>query len=86
MEKILLLSSAIGILFFIAKLSENHFVEKVQKPMKLLVRDSIIAMICSFIPLLLYFQFNNAINEMFHFEPDASSTTPAQIFTGDPGF
>ena len=87
MEKILLLAFIICFLFFLVKLAESQYIEKKQRPLKILIRDSVFAFACSFVTLLVYFQFDQKIGSIFHFEEDPTSVTKtSNIFTDEPGF
>ena len=84
MEKILFLSVSITVLFFIAKIAEMKYIEKEMKPLKFIIRDSMFVFLCSFLPLLMFFQFDSQLNEFFKFGEDINQ--PSQIFTDEPGF
>lgn len=88
MEKILLLAFIICLLFFLVKLAESQYIDKKQKPLKVLIRDSVFAFACSFVTLLVYFQFDEKISNIFQFEDSASTNAskPSNIFTDEPGF
>lgn len=83
MEKIFLLSIAISALFLVSKIVEMRYFDK-QKPLKLVIRDTLIVLACSFLPLLVFFQFDVKFNEIFQMGDEP--TGPSQIFTDDPGF
>lgn len=84
MEKVFILAIAISILYFIIKIVEMKYIDKQNKPMKLIVRDTFMVFGCSFVPLLLFFQFDEKIQEIFQLgEP---TDVPSQIFTDEPGF
>lgn len=85
MEKVVILSVVISILFFIYKIFEMKYVEKKDKPLKLIVRDTIVVFTCTFIPVLLFFQFDGKLGEIFNMGSE-SAVTPPQVFTGEPGF
>jgi hypothetical protein len=88
MEKVLLLAFIICFLFFLVKLAESQYIEKKQKPLKILIRDSVFAFGCSFITLLVYFQFDEKIGNIFEQDATAaaSSMKASNIFTDEPGF
>ena len=54
------------------------------KPLKFIIRDSMFVFLCSFLPLLMFFQFDTQLNEFFKFGEDINQ--PSQIFTDEPGF
>lgn len=84
MEKILILSVVISFLFFVAKMFEMKYIEKKQKPLKLIIRDTFAVFLCSMLPLIMFFQFDETITEIFRFgEP---KEVVSQVFTDEPGF
>ena len=46
MESIFVTAAVISIIFFIAKFIEMRFIEKENKPLKLLIRDSLLVYVC----------------------------------------
>jgi hypothetical protein len=80
MENIFVIAAIISIIFFIAKFLEMRFVENESKPLKLLIRDS----------LLVYFSvvFGNfiigQINPILTGGNKSANVTP--VFTDNPGF
>ena len=88
MEKTFVLAGVITILFCVSKLLEMKYIDKEWKPIKYLVRDSLIVFISSFIGVFLYLKgqgtvtdFVNAITENKNVELKGT-----QVFTGDPEF
>ena len=84
MEKILVLSIVISFLFFVAKMFEMKYIEKKQKPLKLIIRDTFAVFVCAMLPLVLFFQFDSKISEIFRF--GEANEVVSQIFTDEPGF
>jgi hypothetical protein len=80
MENIFIVAAVISITYLIAKFIEMRFVEKENKPLKLLIRDS----------LLVYFSVITAnfileqLNPMIQSAGSSQNVTP--IFTDNPGF
>jgi hypothetical protein len=60
------------------------YFDKSPKPLKLIVRDTIIVFICSFVPILMFFQFDGKMTEIFQMGEEIEG--PAEVFTGEPGF
>jgi hypothetical protein len=81
MNNVFVVAGVISVIFFIVKFIEMRFVDKESKPLKLLIRDS----------LLVYFSViaGNFVVEQLHVqEMGGGSTTvvnPA-VFTDNPGF
>lgn len=77
MDNIFLIAGFISIIFLITKFIEMRFIEKENKPMKLLIRDA----------LLVYFSVISGYFVIEQFKPimqhDPVST---QVFTDNPGF
>lgn len=90
MENIIVLTIFIALVFLIAKLLENKYIEKSSKPLKHIMRDSIIVAVSSFVCLYIYFNFKHIIFDSFGKSfggySDSIETKPTEIFTGNPGF
>jgi hypothetical protein len=88
MEKIVIISIGITILFCVFKFIEMKFIEKQLKPLKYIVRDAIFVFVCSIITTFIYFNLDNDITNFFNVVKDVniSNPTTTQVFTGDPGF
>tara|TARA_B100000925_G_C22009982_1_gene475776 strand:+ start:2283 stop:2537 length:255 start_codon:yes stop_codon:yes gene_type:complete len=84
MEKIFFLSFIISVVFFIIKAVEMKYFDKQPKPLKLIVRDTIVVFVCSFIPILMYFQFDGKMSEIFQMGEEVVG--PTEVFTGEPEF
>ena len=90
MEKIIIPALIITFLFALAKFVEMKFVEKNMKPLKFLVRDTIIVFVCAIITGSIYSggmenrlsEFMNTITEA-KILPTGATT---EIFTGVPEF
>jgi hypothetical protein len=80
MDNIFIIAAVISVIFFISKFIEMRFIEKETKPLKFLIRDS----------LLVYFSvvfgdfIIGQINPMIQKGSSASTVTP--VFTDNPGF
>jgi RsiW-degrading membrane proteinase PrsW (M82 family) len=85
MEKPIIITITIAVLFFFAKLVEMKFVEKENKPMKFLIRDTLLVMICAFVPIMTFFHASGPVAEMLG-ATDFTASAPTQIFTDVPGF
>lgn len=85
MEKPILITIAIAVLFFFAKLVETKFIEKENKPLKFLIRDTLMVLICAFVPIMIFFQASGPVAEMLG-SSDFTASAPTQIFTDVPGF
>ena len=72
-----------GTIYNIIRCSIRPF-DKQPKPSKLIVCDSIVVFVCSFIPILLYFQFDGKTSEIFHMGEEVVG--PTEVFTGEPEF
>ena len=83
MEKIILLSVSISILFCIIKFLEMKYIEKEMPPLKLIVRDTLIVLISSFVPLFVFMNMSDKLGKIFS---GSSLSTSPEIFTDTPGF
>ena len=77
MDNLFLISGIIAFIFLIAKFIEMRFIEKENKPVKLLVRDTILVYICVLIGMFIYEEVNPIM------EGNVVSTG---VFTDNPGF
>ena len=84
MEKVVFLAVIITVLFFFAKMIEMEYIEKELKPLKYIVRDTIVVFLASFVPIYTYFSLNGPISEILGVQD--SNMTPTQVFTDTPGF
>jgi hypothetical protein len=80
MDNIFIIAAVISIVFLIAKFIEMRFVEKENKPLKLLIRD---ALLVYFSVVFGYFIIGQ-INPMIKGGAIGNKTTP--VFTDNPGF
>lgn len=85
MEKPILLTIAITVIYFVAKMMEMKYIEKTVQPVKLIVRDVIIVFVSAFVPIFLFFNASGPVAEMMG-TGDLGSVIPTQIFTDLPGF
>ena len=79
----------VTLLFCITKFIEMKYIDKIVKPLKFVIRDSIIVFICSLLANFIYLNMNGTIHEFINVVTD-TKTIPVcgttDIFTGDPGF
>ena len=80
MKNIFIVAAVISITFIISKFIEMRFVEKENKPLKLLIRDSLLVYFSVIIANFILEQ----LNPMIQTAGNASNVTP--IFTDNPGF
>jgi len=80
MNNIFIVAAVISITFIISKFIEMRFVEKENKPLKLLIRDSLLVYFSVIIANFILEQ----LNPMIQTAGNASNVTP--IFTDNPGF
>lgn len=80
MDNIFLIAAVISVIFLISKFIEMRFIEKETKPLKILIRDS----------LLVYFSVvfgDFVIGQINPMIKGGSSSSPVtQVFTDNPGF
>ena len=79
MDNIFLAAGIISVIFFIAKFLEMQYVDKEPKPLKILIRDSLLVYISSILGWFVIDQLKPVINDI------DISTTPL-AFTGNPPF
>lgn len=80
MDNIFLIAGIISFIFFIVKLLEMRYVDKESKPLKLLIRDSLIVYMC-----VVFGDF--VVDQVSSNTADIISTQKvAAVFTDDPTF
>ena len=78
MDNIFIISAVISFTFLVVKFIEMRFIEKESKPLKILVRDSLLV----YFSIVLGFFIINQIKPILN--GDSNQITPA--FTDNPGF
>ncbi len=91
MEQVFIISIIITILFCVSKFIEIHYLSdelNKPKPIKDIVRDSIVVMVCSITGVYIYYQFSVYISDFFNIVTETKVLNPAttQIFTDSPNF
>jgi hypothetical protein len=88
MEKLFWIALLITFLFCVVKLVEMKYLEKEWKPLKYVIRDSVIVFSSTVVGLVIYFGMNGSMTDFFNIVTDNKVINPAstQIFTDDPGF
>jgi hypothetical protein len=88
MERELIISTLVTVLFSVLKFIEMKYIDKESRPMKLFVRDSILVFICTFVCCYVFFTFDVYITDFFNVVTDSKIINPAntQVFTDVPGF
>ena len=80
MNNIFIIATAISIIFLILKFIEMRFIEKESKPLKLLIRDTIVvyfSVVCGHFLL-------NQLSPIIQNGGESATITP--VFTDNPGF
>ena len=80
MSNIFVIAAVVSIVFLIAKFIEMRFVEKENKPLKILIRD---ALVVYFSVVSGYFILSQ-LDTVMNVNPSSSNITP--VFTDNPGF
>uniref|UniRef100_A0A6C0DSE2 Uncharacterized protein n=1 Tax=viral metagenome TaxID=1070528 RepID=A0A6C0DSE2_9ZZZZ len=88
MDPMIIISVVITFIFFIAKMVEMRYLDKEPKPLKDIVRDTIIIFCSSLLGSFIYFNMNNTIKEFFNIVTETKTLNPetTMIFTDSPGF
>ena len=88
MEKTIILSIGITILFCIFKFLEMKYINKEIKPLQFFVRDAVLIFVASLICSNILFQFDHQLTDFFAVVTDSKILVPetTQVFTGVPDF
>lgn len=88
MEKLLVLSLVISVLYVFTKIVEMKYVDKQMKPFKFVLRDSVVVFLSSFVGLFFGIMFQGNVSDFMNVMTNTKSFNPneTQVFTGDPEF
>ena len=88
MDKVFIIAIFTTLLFSIIKFIEMRYLDKEKKPLKIIVRDTIIVFLSSVVATLSFFYLENYISDFFNIvtETKTLNTNATQIFTDAPGF
>ena len=88
MEQVVIISILISILYLGVKVVEMKYVDKKMKPMRDIVRDTVIVFGVAVLSTLFYFKMNVNISNFLDVVTDSKTLVPSttQVFTGEPGF
>jgi hypothetical protein len=88
MEKILVLSGLVAIIFSIMKVVEMKYINKQWQPAKLVIRDAFVVFLSAFVGIFAYVQMSGTISDFMNIVSDNKSLNlkATQIFTDEPGF
>jgi hypothetical protein len=88
MEKVFILSIVVTCIFVIIKVLEMKYVDKEWKPLKTIIRDSVIILVSSIVGSFLYFNMDGSLTDFLNVVTDNKSfnMSATQIFTDAPGF
>lgn len=85
MNNVFLISGIISVIFFIVKFIEMRFVEKENKPLKFLIRDSLLVYFSCICGLFVIEQLTPAMKEVVDGTSELGSSVPL-AFTDKPDF
>jgi hypothetical protein len=80
MNNIFIIAAVISVIYLITKFIEMRFIEKESKPLKLLIRDSLIVYISALFGYFIVDQINPILNG------GSGNNQTTQVFTDNPGF
>ena len=79
MDNIFIIAAIISVIFIIAKFIEMRFIEKESKPLKLLIRDTLLV----YVSVILGYFILGQLKPMIQ---DGGNIVAPQVFTDNPGF
>ena len=90
LDKVILISSLVTLLFCFCKFIEMKFIEKEMKPVKFIIRDAAYVFASSLIGVFCFLNMNTSIKDFMNVITDNKSidvtSGTTQIFTGAPEF
>jgi|TARA_B110000285_G_scaffold233571_1_gene307787 hypothetical protein len=88
MEKAFILSFIITCMFVLVKIVDMKYISKEWKPMKTVIRESLLVLVSSTISVVVYFLTNGSMSDFFNVITESKTLKPSatEVFTGEPGF
>lgn len=89
MDQVFIVAIMITLLFCLSKVVEIKFLSgEEEKPLKEIVRDAILVLVCSITGAYIYFYFNTYITDFVNVvtETKVLNAATTQVFTDGPGF
>ena len=88
MEKTFTVAIIVTFIFSMFKLLEMKYIDHEWKPLKIIIKESIIVFISSFIGLFIYIQGYSSFSDFFSIITDSkiNDLKSTEIFTGEPEF
>lgn len=88
MEKAFILSFFITCMFFVLKLVDMKYISKEWKPMKTVIRETLLVLVSSTVSVVAYFMTNGIMSDFFNVITESKTLKPSatEVFTGEPGF
>ena len=88
MEKAFILSLIITSMFFVVKLIDMKYISNEWKPMKTVMRETLLVLVSSTVSVVVYFITNGSMSDFFNVITENKILKPSatEVFTGDPGF
>lgn len=80
MENIFIIASLISFFYIIVKFIEMRFIEKDNKPLKVLIKDTLVVYLCVLLGNFIVEQINPSLLG------EEATNTVTQVFTDNPGF
>jgi len=88
MEKVFILAFLVSIIYGILRVLEMKYVQKEWKPLKDLVRDTLIVFISGAVAGFVTFYADNKVSDFLNIMTQSKvlDSSASQVFTGEPGF
>ena len=80
MKNIFIIASLISFFYLIVKFIEMRFIEKDNKPLKVLIKDTLVVFLCVLLGNFIVEQINPSLLG------EEATNTVTQVFTDNPGF
>ena len=81
MENIFIIASLISFMYIIIKFIEMRFIEKSNKPLKVLIKDTLVVYLCVILGTFIIDQINPSL-----LGEEGANKVVTQVFTDTPGF
>lgn len=88
MYQIIIISCLVSLSYFVMRIVEMKYIIKQNKPLKDIVRDTLIVLFCSILGTFVFYNMETTFYEMFNIITDNKNIVPkmTEVFIDEPGF
>jgi hypothetical protein len=88
MEKVVILAFLVTFIYVFLNVLEMKYIKKEFKPLKEIVKDTLVVFICSVVAGFITFHMNGKVTDFLNVitETKTLDAAASEVFTGEPGF